>query len=93
MPKQHGEVSTWRHCHDEAKRRQDDAQRALQEATRDRARALMEGIAELGGPPPDYRGGQAAVARELNTTRQTISQILKAYRTTQPHPVSKETTP
>jgi DNA invertase Pin-like site-specific DNA recombinase len=69
-------VTTWKERHDEAVREQDAAQLAYQEATAKRARALLDGEAEL--------GSQAAVARELGVTRATINRAIKALEKKKP---------
>lgn len=66
------DVTTWRERHDAAVRKQEAAQRAYQEATDERAQALIDGEAEL--------GSQAAVARELGVTRAGISRAINALK-------------
>ncbi|WP_406199228.1 hypothetical protein OG331_22975 [Streptomyces sp. NBC_01017] len=65
-------MTTWRARHDEAVRKQEAAQQAYQEATDERAQALIDGEAEL--------GSQAAVARELGVTRAGISRAINALK-------------
>ncbi|MFB7739593.1 hypothetical protein ACFC08_35640 [Streptomyces sp. NPDC056112] len=64
-------MTTWRERHDEAVRKQEAAQRAYQEATDERAQALIAGAEEL--------GSQAAVARELGIKRPSVNQAIRAY--------------
>lgn len=71
----------WRERHDAARRDQENAARLMREATHARALALLDGIAELGGPPPEYRGGKSAVARELGISRASVGQTINAHRT------------
>jgi DNA invertase Pin-like site-specific DNA recombinase len=68
-------VTTWKERHDEAVRKQDEAQRVYQEATVERAQALLDGEAEL--------GSQAAVARELGVTRATVNRVIKQLQNKQ----------
>lgn len=63
-------MTTWRERHDAAVAAQADAQAAYQQATDDRARALLDGVSEL--------GSQAQVARELGVTRASVNQAIKA---------------
>jgi DNA invertase Pin-like site-specific DNA recombinase len=63
-------VTTWKERHDEAVRKQEAAQLAYQQASEDRARALLDGEAEL--------GSQAAVARELGVGRSIVNRAIKA---------------
>jgi hypothetical protein len=65
-------VTTWRERHDEAVRKQEAAQQAYQEATDERAQALLDGVAEL--------GSQAEVARDLTVTRASVNQAIRAYQ-------------
>lgn len=69
-------MTTWKERHDAAVRKQDAAQKAYQEATDERARALLDGEAEL--------GSQAAVARELGVTRAGINRAINALKNKQP---------
>jgi hypothetical protein len=69
------DVTTWRERHDAAVRKQAAAQAAYQEATDERAQALIDGEAEL--------GSQAAVARELGVTRAGISRAINALKNKQ----------
>jgi Mn-dependent DtxR family transcriptional regulator len=64
-------VTTWRQRHDEAVRKQQAAQKAYQEATDERAQALIDGVAEL--------GSQAEVARELGVKRPSVNQAIRAF--------------
>ena len=66
------DVTTWRARHDEAVRKQEAALRAYQEATDDRAIALLDGVAEL--------GSQAEVARDLGIARASVNQAIRAYQ-------------
>ena len=70
------DVTTWRERHDAAVRKQEAAQQAYQEATDERAQALIDGEAEL--------GSQAAVARELGVTRAGINRAINALKNKQP---------
>lgn len=63
-------MTTWKERHDEAVRKQEAAQLAYQQASEDRARALLDGEAEL--------GSQAAVARELGVGRSIVNRAIKA---------------
>ncbi|MFD4527829.1 hypothetical protein ACFWP7_28645 [Streptomyces sp. NPDC058470] len=65
-------MTTWRARHDEAVRKQEAAQRAYQDATDERAQALIDGAKEL--------GSQAAVARELGVTTPSVNQAIRAYQ-------------
>lgn len=65
-------MTTWKERHDAAVRKQEAAQQAYQEATDERAQALIDGEAEL--------GSQAAVARELGVTRAGISRAINALK-------------
>jgi hypothetical protein len=65
-------VTTWRARHDEAVRKQQAAQLAYQEATDERAQALLDGVSEL--------GSQAEVARDLAVTRASVNQAIRAYQ-------------
>lgn len=69
------DVTTWRERHDAAVRKQAAAQQAYQEATDERAQALIDGEAEL--------GSQAAVARDLGVTRAGISRAINALKNKQ----------
>lgn len=73
------DVTTWRERHDEAVRKQEAAQRAYQEASDERALALIAGVEEL--------KTQAAVARELGIERASVNQAIRAYqkKTEQPN--------
>lgn len=64
-------MTTWRERHDDAVRKQEAAQRAYQEASDERALALIDGVAEL--------RTQAAVARELGIERASVNQAIRAY--------------
>lgn len=64
------DVTTWKERLDEAERQQEAAQLAYQKASEDRARALQDGVAEL--------GSQAAVARDLGVKRASVNQAIKA---------------
>lgn len=66
------DVTTWRERHDEAVRKQEAAQRAYQDATDERALALIAGTEEL--------GSQAAVARELGVKTPSVNQAIRAYQ-------------
>lgn len=68
-------MTTWRERHDAAVQKQAAAQRAYQQATDERAQALIDGEAEL--------GSQAAVARELGKTRAGISRAINALKSKQ----------
>lgn len=63
-------MTTWKERHDAAVAAQNDAQAAYRQASDDRARALLDGVAEL--------GTQAEVARELGVTRASVNQAIKA---------------
>jgi hypothetical protein len=65
-------VTTWKQRHDEAVRKQAAAQKAYQDATDERALALIDGAEEL--------GSQAAVARELGVKTPSINQAIRAYQ-------------
>lgn len=65
-------MTTWKERHDAAVQKQNAAQQAYQEATDERAQALIDGEAEL--------GSQAAVARELGVTRAGISRAINALK-------------
>ncbi|MFE8944519.1 hypothetical protein [Streptomyces sp. NPDC007856] len=64
-------MTTWKERHDEAVRKQQAAQRAYQDATDERALALIAGVDEL--------GSQAAVARELGVKTPSVNQAIRAY--------------
>ena len=64
------DVTTWKERHDAAVQKQDAAQKAYQEASVERAQALLDGEAEL--------GSQAAVARELGVGRSIVNRAIKA---------------
>lgn len=70
------DVTTWKERHDAAVQKQEAAQQAYQEATDERAQALIDGEAEL--------GSQAAVARELGVTRAGISRAINALKKKRP---------
>ncbi|MFJ6293225.1 hypothetical protein ACIQJX_07675 [Streptomyces griseoviridis] len=63
-------MTTWKERHEEAVRRQEAAWTAYLNAAGDRARALLDGAAEL--------GTQAAVARELGVSRAIVNRAIKA---------------
>lgn len=65
-------MTTWRERHDAAVQKQEAAQQAYQEATAERAQALIDGEQEL--------GSQAAVARELGVTRAGINRAINAAK-------------
>ncbi|AVH57868.1 MULTISPECIES: hypothetical protein [Streptomyces] len=65
-------MTTWRARHDEAVRKQEAAQQAYQEATDERARALLAGVDEL--------GSQTAVAKELGVKTPSVNQAIRAYQ-------------
>ncbi|MFC8201299.1 hypothetical protein ACFUTV_38770 [Streptomyces sp. NPDC057298] len=65
-------MTTWKDQHAEAVRKQDDAQKAYQAATDERAQALIAGVWEL--------GSQAAVARELGIKTPSVNQAIRAYQ-------------
>lgn len=65
-------MTTWRARHDEAVRKQHAAQLAYQQATDERALALLAGVEEL--------GSQAAVARELGVKTPSVNQAIRAYQ-------------
>jgi DNA invertase Pin-like site-specific DNA recombinase len=65
-------VTTWKERHDEAVRKQAEAQAAYQAATDERAQALIDGEAEL--------GSQSAVAKELGVTRAGINRAINAFK-------------
>ncbi|MFF1685953.1 LysR family transcriptional regulator [Streptomyces sp. NPDC058254] len=65
-------MTTWKERHAAAVQKQDAALKAYQEATDERAQALIDGEAEL--------GSQAAVARELGVTRAGISRAINALK-------------
>jgi uncharacterized damage-inducible protein DinB len=65
-------VTTWRERHDAAVRKQAAALRAYQEATDERAQALIAGVKEL--------GTQAAVARELGVKTPSVNQAIRAHQ-------------
>jgi hypothetical protein len=69
------DVTTWRERHDAAVQKQNAAQKAYQEATDERAQALIDGETEL--------GSQAAVARELGVTRAGINRAINALKNKQ----------
>lgn len=69
-------METWRERHSEAVRKQQAARIAYQEATAERAQALIDGEQEL--------GSQAAVARELGITRASVNQAIRARDKSQP---------
>ena len=66
------DVTTWRERHDEAVRKQAAAQKAYQDATDERALALIAGVEVL--------GSQAAVARELGVKTPSVNQAIRAYQ-------------
>lgn len=66
------DVTTWRERHDEAVRKQEAAQLAYQQATDERAIALLDGVAEL--------GKQSDVARDLGISRGSVNQAIRAYQ-------------
>jgi len=65
-------VTTWKARHDDAVRKQQAAQQAYQDATDERALALLAGVEEL--------GTQAAVARELGIKTPSVNQAIRAYQ-------------
>ena len=65
-------MTTWKQRHDEAVRKQEAAQQAYQEASDERALALIAGVEEL--------KTQAAVARELGIERASVNQAIRAYQ-------------
>ncbi|MEU9405060.1 hypothetical protein AB0E08_05030 [Streptomyces sp. NPDC048281] len=65
-------MTTWKERHDEAVRKQAAAQQAYQDATDERALALLAGVEDL--------GTQAAVARELGVTTPSVNQAIRAYQ-------------
>lgn len=65
-------MTTWRARHDDAVRKQEAALAAYQEATDERALALLDGAEEL--------GSQAAVARELGIKTPSVNQAIRAYQ-------------
>ena len=65
-------MTTWKERHDEAVRKQAAAQLAYQEATDERALALIAGVEEL--------GTQSAVARELGVKTPSVNQAIRAYQ-------------
>ena len=65
-------MTTWRERHDEAVRKQAAAQKAYQDATDERALALIAGVEVL--------GSQAAVARELGVKTPSVNQAIRAYQ-------------
>ncbi|MGC9538528.1 hypothetical protein [Streptomyces sp. UG1] len=65
-------MTTWRARHDEAVRKQAAALKAYQDATDERALALIDGVEEL--------GSQAAVARELGVKTPSVNQAIRAYQ-------------
>lgn len=70
------DVTTWRERHDAAVQKQEAAQKAYQEATDERAQALLEGEYVL--------GSQSAVARELGVTRAGINRAINAWKNKRP---------
>ncbi|WP_329292887.1 hypothetical protein [Streptomyces pseudovenezuelae] len=68
-------MTTWRERHDEAVRKQAEAQAAYQAATDERAQALIDGETEL--------GSQSAVAKELGVTRAGINRAINAFKAKQ----------
>lgn len=66
------DVTTWRERHDAAVRKQEAAQRAYQDATDERALALLAGVEEL--------GSQTAVAKELGVKTPSVNQAIRAYQ-------------
>lgn len=65
-------MTTWRERHDDAVRKQAAAQKAYQEATDERALALIAGVEEL--------GTQTAVAAELGVKTPSVNQAIRAYQ-------------
>jgi hypothetical protein len=65
-------VTTWKARHDDAVRKQQAAQQAYQDATDERALALLAGVEEL--------GSQAAVARELGIKTPSVNHAIRAYQ-------------
>ncbi|MGW0647870.1 hypothetical protein ACWD4T_03540 [Streptomyces umbrinus] len=65
-------MTTWRERHDDAVRKQAAAQQAYQEATDERALALIAGVEEL--------GTQTAVAAELGVKTPSVNQAIRAYQ-------------
>ncbi|MFE7927808.1 hypothetical protein ACFU6S_03585 [Streptomyces sp. NPDC057456] len=65
-------MTTWKARHDDAVRKQQAAQQAYQDATDERALALLAGVEEL--------GTQAAVARELGIKTPSVNQAIRAYQ-------------
>ncbi|HEY9414227.1 MAG TPA: hypothetical protein VIQ30_05675 [Pseudonocardia sp.] len=65
-------MTTWKERHDAAVRKQKAALDAYQEATDERALALIAGAEEL--------GSQAAVARELGVKTPSVNQAIRAYQ-------------
>ncbi|MFM9672737.1 helix-turn-helix domain-containing protein [Streptomyces galilaeus] len=65
-------MTTWKARHDDAVRKQQAAQQAYQDATDERALALLAGVEEL--------GSQAAVARELGVKTPSVNQAIRAYQ-------------
>lgn len=63
-------MTTWRERHDAAVAAQATAWEAYIEAAADRARALLDGVAQL--------GSQAEVGRALGVTRASVNQAIKA---------------
>lgn len=69
-------MTTWRERHDAAAQAHEQALKAVADAAEERARALLEGVAEL--------GSQAAVARDLGVTRASVNQAIKALEKKNP---------
>lgn len=63
-------MTTWRERHDAAVAAQAKAWKAYIAATDERARALLDGVTDL--------GSQAAVGRDLGVTRASVNQAIKA---------------
>lgn len=65
-------MTTWKERHDDAVRKQGEAQKAYKQATVERAQALLDG--------QNLLGSQSAVARELGVTRATINRAIRALQ-------------
>jgi hypothetical protein len=72
------DVTTWKQRLAAAEEAQRTAYSAYQQATEERAQALLDGVAEL--------GTQAEVARELGITRASVNQAIKAWQKKQEGP-------
>lgn len=71
-------MTTWKQRLAAAEEAQRTAYSAYQQATDDRAQALLDGVTEL--------GSQAEVARELGITRASVNQAIRALQKKQEGP-------